>query len=229
MNPESESKILAVETSESQTEEEKLFTLNDIEGHEQLEKISRIKELVEILNNKDPRVVGLTVTGSTVQGYALPESDIDINIVFDSSGTSIESVLPKGQRLSDFFQNDVTDFSSRVGTSFELLGCKDLGLLDEGNLLEDPAAEIGILVYPFFGDEKKRGEIVLRVREILKHLDTIELERWINDFATGMSGDDLPEKKFRRSGIILTHADRTEYIEKRRALYKQKIKEIFVD
>lgn len=229
MNLELEPKGQNITDNESLLEEDKLFTLNDIEGHEQLEKISRIKELVEILNNKDPRVVGLTVTGSTVQGYALPESDIDISIVFDSSGASIEPVLPKGQRLSDFFQNDVTDFSSRVGTSFELLGCKDFGLLDEGNLLEDPAAEIGILVYPFFGDEKKRGEIVLKVRGILKHLDTLKLERWINDFATGMSGDDLPEKKFRRSGIILTHADRTEYIEKRRALYKQKIKEIFVD
>lgn len=208
----------------------KLFTFQDMEGKEQSVKIKIITKLAQDLIAKDPSVVGLTVTGSTVQGYSLDGSDIDINIVVDSSEGTQNNFGSRGnQRLSDLFMEEVTIFSKTVGTSFDILECKNIGTLNEKNLLENPSSEVGILIYPFFGDEKKKADLILKVKDILKHLDYLEIEAWINDFAAGMIGGDLPEKKFKRLGIPQTSTNRLEYIEQRQAKYKQKIREMFID
>lgn len=66
--------------------EKKLYIPRDAEGEPNREELKKIREIENILKNH-PAFVGLAPFGSIIKGYSKGDSDIDINIIYDSSKT----------------------------------------------------------------------------------------------------------------------------------------------
>ncbi len=222
MNPELVPKIIPLETGDSQTEEKKLFTLRDIEGKSQFETVEKIGRLGDFLREKDPRIVGVSVVGSTVKGYALPEServsDVDIILIFRSSESIKDDISYNVQ------YRYIPEFEKDNDISIHLIAETDVNNIDRMHTQFEPGFYLRGLFYPFFGDRAEYIKYINEIKNILAPLSIAEKRHWATSLSRNLVFPDSGTKARERLGV-----DEEEYLRTRTSQFEKYLTKLFFE
>lgn len=251
MSPEEPNPDVLAAEEDPQVSKDKLFTFKDIEGKEQFEVIEKIGKFLDFIKIKDPRIVGISIMGSTVKGYAYPNlstendkaSDVDIIYIYSDPNEIRESELFwkewKGiEKLEPFIDefnrsNNIEITPLRKATN---LACfNNQNSVDDSELVNNPAWKIGALVFPYFGDVNQMNVAIETVRERIAKIDEPYKGKWVERFASGFqngrldNSDKAWERLYSGREDLPNFKTLEDYKQERIKMFRDRIRKLFID
>ncbi|MES3031994.1 MAG: hypothetical protein V4699_01995 [Patescibacteria group bacterium] len=213
----------------------KLFQPKNIEGEPVTEELSYIRELFNYVSEKEPRLKGIAVIGSTLKGYSRQNgdkrSDIDIIEICDDSTTT----SPRGMITYDFlakFHDAQKEFDikrEKEGLpNFKTEGVlkTDINQLTPERIknIEDLGTlwTITGLVFPGAGDLETYRKIV---RDEINKYPKEEKEKWLKSFINYLEAHFNSRQALERG--MIKKEDEEDFLRKRKELLNARVRRVF--
>lgn len=233
MSEQTEQNFNKLHTKPSEAEGE-LFTFKDIEGNEQFEMVDKIGRLGDFLRSRDPRIIGVSVAGSTVKGYSKPESekksDVDLYIIYNDNDQKLSS-LEQSDVMVKAHADYLPKFSKDNNIKIDHLNWGGLNIANlSPHIIFTVPQVVKPLIFPIFGDTDEAKSCINVVKSVVSNWTQEQKRNWASVLATYAVGDTYEaDKFFTRNGIESTSQLVEKYQKKKKEMYKERIKKLFID
>jgi len=203
--------------------ETKLFIPRNVDDEPNTQEIAEIRKLEEELSN-NPAFIGIAPFGSVMTGYSNEQSDIDARILYDAD-------MINDRKKFDTAKNFSKSSNEKINTKITVISLS--GLLEKFSYWvnhEQASAIFGIGLASMTGivTGKKINKYREAIREQIGKLNLEEqkkLENIIMDNLIEMDGASLLKRSERMPE--LTEADQQEILEKRKEMWRERVKRVW--
>ena len=211
--------------------ERRLFQPKNIEGEPVKEELDYVRDLLKSASERDPRLKGITIIGSTLKGYTKPTnenpSDVDIAAIYDSSFSKGEDDFAFRFEDSIFAFNYFRKQAGLPIFTVDTIESCDVKFLVSGQIRKTTdffwtlrVAEA--LVFPGVGDIEIYRKII---REEINEYSIAEKENWLKCVVTYIEGH-MGSRKFLERGMIKQDEEKS-FLEARKKLLEARVRRIF--
>ena len=213
----------------------KLFQPKNIEGEPVKEELDYVRELFKLASEADPRLKGITIIGSTLKGYAYPESKSDIDIgVFCDNPAQLDS---RGHHeVDDFFakflEAEKELNSQRETKNLPVFKTEVVLINNDANYLTPDLIKdikylgtiwaMECLIFPGVGDLESYRNIV---RNEINTYSKTEKEEWLKCLVDSVAKH-LNSRKSLARGLIQKEEEQ-DFLEARKRLVDARVRRIF--